>query len=157
MALRCISGVQQGNQVTRMPLATKALLCKQTIDNFWTRPAQLRHLSVIVYCLFLIAEVCRLLSSRGICEQIVYCSQRLAWRNPREVGQREALFAHRSNKNISAGAGQLMDENEDELNKWTTDFEIQNNLLQHPFQRHIYLLLIYSYSKLVKTFERQDN
>ena len=36
MALRCSAGVPQCNRVTRMPLATKALLCKPTIDKFWT-------------------------------------------------------------------------------------------------------------------------
>ena len=38
MALRRGSGIPQCNIVTRMPLATIALLCKQTTDNFRTRP-----------------------------------------------------------------------------------------------------------------------
>ena len=37
MALRRGSGVQQCNIVTRLPLATIALLCKQTINNIQTR------------------------------------------------------------------------------------------------------------------------
>ena len=38
MALRQGSGVPQCNIVTRMPLASIALLCKQTTDNPQTRP-----------------------------------------------------------------------------------------------------------------------
>ena len=38
MALRWGSRVPQWYIVTRMPLATIALLCKQTIDNFRIRP-----------------------------------------------------------------------------------------------------------------------
>ena len=38
MALRQDLGVPQCNIVTRMPLTTIALLCKQTIDNFRIRP-----------------------------------------------------------------------------------------------------------------------
>ena len=45
MTLRHSSGFPQCNQVTRMPLAKLALLCKQTIDNIRTRPAPWRHLS----------------------------------------------------------------------------------------------------------------
>ena len=45
MALRGSSGVPQCNRETRIPLATKALLCKQSIGNFRSRPAPWRHLS----------------------------------------------------------------------------------------------------------------
>ena len=45
MVLRRDTGVPQCNQVTKMPLATIALLFKQTIDNFHTSPAPWRHLS----------------------------------------------------------------------------------------------------------------
>ena len=38
MALRQGLGVPQCNRVTRMPLATIALLCKQATDDFQTRP-----------------------------------------------------------------------------------------------------------------------
>ena len=38
MALRRSSGGPQCNVVTKMPLGTIALLCKQTTDNFRTRP-----------------------------------------------------------------------------------------------------------------------
>ena len=44
MALRPGSGVPQCNLVTRTPLATKALLYKQTINNFQTRPTPWPHL-----------------------------------------------------------------------------------------------------------------
>ena len=60
MTLRCSSGVPQYNQVAQMPLATIALLCKPTIDNFRTRPAPWRHLSgYTVFYLFLIDIPCR--------------------------------------------------------------------------------------------------
>ena len=39
MALKCSSGVPQCNRVTKMPLTTKPLICKETIDNIHTRPA----------------------------------------------------------------------------------------------------------------------
>ena len=45
MALGRISGVPQCNRVNQMSLATKALLCKQTIDNFRTHFVPWRHLS----------------------------------------------------------------------------------------------------------------
>ena len=45
VALRCSLGVPQCNRVTRMPLTTKPLLCKQTIDNCRTRTTPWCHLS----------------------------------------------------------------------------------------------------------------
>ena len=45
MALRLSSCVSQCNRLTRMPLTTKALLCKQTINDFRTCAAPWRHLS----------------------------------------------------------------------------------------------------------------
>ena len=45
MGLKHSSGVPQCNRLTRMPLTTKSLLCKQTIDNFPTRPSLWHHLS----------------------------------------------------------------------------------------------------------------
>ena len=41
-------GLSKCNRVTRMPLATEALLCKQTIDNCWTNPAHWQHLSDVL-------------------------------------------------------------------------------------------------------------
>ena len=45
MALRQGSGVPQCNVVTRMPLATIALICKQNTDNFRTRPPPELHMA----------------------------------------------------------------------------------------------------------------
>ena len=45
MAVSCSSGDPQCIRVSRMPLATNALLYKQTIGNFRTHPSPWRHLS----------------------------------------------------------------------------------------------------------------
>ena len=66
MALRPVSGVPQYKIVTRMPLATIALLCKQTTDNFRTRPPPDR---VTGYYLLLITSISRLLKMLSMC----YC------------------------------------------------------------------------------------
>ena len=65
MALRQSSGVPQCNKVTRMHLATIELLCKQTTDNFRTRPpTELIMAQSISYYLFLIIHVMTYLSAK---------------------------------------------------------------------------------------------